>query len=33
MNAAANDDTFSDDNLNQMDPNDVFGSSNDDTPY
>jgi hypothetical protein len=33
MNAAANDDTFSDDDSIQMDPNDVFDSSNDDTPY
>ena len=33
MNAAANDDTFSDDDSIQMDPNDVFDSGNDDTPY
>jgi hypothetical protein len=33
MNAAANDDTFSDDNSIQMDPNDAFGPPDDDTPY
>ena len=33
MNAAANDDTFSGDDSIQMDPNDVFDSGNDDTPY
>jgi hypothetical protein len=33
MNAAANDDTFSDDPSMQVDPNDAFGPPSDDTPY
>ena len=35
MNAAANDDTFSDDDTPpmQIDPNDAFGPPDDDTPY